>query len=52
MNADITPCMLKDYANRLGYELSDEDCAEIIETSYEGETAKEAVNDFLNAFER
>jgi hypothetical protein len=43
---------LKDYASRLGYELSDEDCAEIIATSYDGETAKEAVNDFLNAFER
>ena len=43
---------LKDYASRLGYEISDEDCVEIIETSYEGETAKEAVIDFLNAFER
>lgn len=43
---------LKDYASRLGYEISDEDCAEIIATSYDGETAKEAVIDFLNAFER
>ncbi len=43
---------LKDHASRLGYELSDEDCADIIATSYDGETAKEAVNDFLNAFER
>jgi hypothetical protein len=44
--------MLKDYAKRLGYELSDTDCLEIIETTYEGETAKEAVDDFLSAFER
>jgi hypothetical protein len=43
---------LKDHANRLGYELSDEDCAEILATTFEGETAKEAVNDFLSAFER
>ena len=43
---------LKDYAKRLRYELSEEDCAEIIATSYEGETASEAVNDYLNAFER
>lgn len=48
----ITISSLKDYAKRLGYELSDEDCAEIIETSYDGETASEAVNDFLDAFER
>jgi hypothetical protein len=48
----LTSDKLKDRAKRLGYELSDEDCAEIIATSFEGETAKEAVSDFLNAFER
>lgn len=43
---------LKAYALFLGYVLSDEDCTEIISTSYKGETVKEAVNDFLNAYER
>lgn len=48
----LTHDNLKEYASRLGYELSDEDCDEIIATTYEGETAKEAVSDFLSAFER
>lgn len=43
---------LKSIAGHLGYELTDADCAEIISTSYEGETAKQAVNDFLDAYER
>jgi hypothetical protein len=43
---------LKAYALNLGYELSDEDCTEIVSTSYEGETVKDAVNDFLDAYER
>jgi hypothetical protein len=43
---------LKAYAATLGYELSDDDCTEIISTSYDGETVKEAVNDFLDAYER
>lgn len=43
---------IKTYAKSLGYELSDDDCAEIISTSYEGETVREAVNDFLDAYER
>jgi len=43
---------LKAYAANLGYELSDDDCTEIISTSYDGETVEEAVNDFLDAYER
>jgi hypothetical protein len=43
---------LKEFALSLGYTLADEDCEEIISTSYEGETVQQAVNDFLNAFER
>jgi hypothetical protein len=42
---------LKNYANILGYELSDEDCAEIIRTSYAEESVSEAVEDFLRAYE-
>jgi len=48
----LTHDNLKEYASRLGYELSDELCDRIIATSYEGETAKEAVRDFLSAYER
>jgi hypothetical protein len=43
---------IKAYASSLGYEFTDEDCADIIGTSYEGETVEHAVNDFLDAFER
>jgi hypothetical protein len=43
---------IKAYALSLGYEFTDEDCADIIGTSYEGETVEHAVNDFLDAFER
>lgn len=43
---------IKSYSLALGYVLTDEDCADIIEDSYEGETVENAVNDFLNAYER
>jgi hypothetical protein len=42
---------LKQYALTLGYELSNYDCVEIIETSQKGETIQEAVTDYLNAYE-
>ena len=42
---------LKEYALTLGYTLSTYDCAEIIETSHDGETVQEAVTDYLNAYE-
>lgn len=42
---------LKEYALSLGYELTTYDCAEIIETSYDGETVQEAVTDYLHAYE-
>ena len=42
---------IKEYARTLGYEFSDEDCAEIIRTSYAEETISEAVHDFLDAYE-
>lgn len=43
---------IKAIGKQLGYELNDEDCQEIIDTSYEGELVSEAVDDFLNAYER
>ena len=43
---------IKAYALTMGFEFSDYDCEEIISTSHEGETVAEAVNDFLNAYER
>ena len=43
---------LKMYAQSLGFTLSNRDCYDIITTSYEGETVNDAVDDFLNAYER
>jgi hypothetical protein len=43
---------LKTCAENLGYELSDSDCLDIIETSFNGETVLEAINDYLDAYER
>jgi hypothetical protein len=43
---------LKEFALSLGYTLADEDCEEILSTTFEGESVEKAVNDFLNAYER
>lgn len=43
---------IKKYALYLGYEFTDEDCDELRADTYEGETVKDAVNDFLDAYER
>ena len=43
---------IQEFAKILGYTLSDDDCIEILETSYDGETCEHAVNDFLDAYER
>jgi hypothetical protein len=45
-------CRLIEYAALLGYQLSENDCRAIIDTRRESETIEEAVNDFLDAFER
>jgi hypothetical protein len=42
---------IKQYALSLGYTLTSYDCAEIIETSHDGETVQEAVTDYLHAYE-
>jgi hypothetical protein len=46
----MTHQQIKDFASSLGYEFSDEDCQEIISTSYDGETVEHAVQDFLDAY--
>ncbi len=43
---------IKKYALSLGYEFTDEDCDELRADTYEGETVEDAVNDFLDAYER
>lgn len=48
----MKPEDIKAIGKLLGYELNDEDCQEIIDTAYEGELVSEAVDDFLNAYER
>ncbi len=52
MKTNISIFNLKEYANSIGYELSNDDCVEILNTSYDGETTKQAVDDYLSAFER
>jgi len=47
----LTDENLMDYAWRLGYRLSPEDCDEIRLTAYAGETVAHAVKDFLSAYE-
>ena len=42
---------LKQCALELGYELTDEDCADILKDSYAGETVWDATTDWLNAWE-
>jgi len=42
---------IKKVAWNLGYEFDDRDCAEIIATSFDGETAEQAVKDFIDAYE-
>lgn len=43
---------IKAYALSMGFEFSDDDCEELIATSHPGETVQEAVNDYLDAYER
>ena len=54
---DCTNKEIKDYADSLGYDFSNEDCMEIRRPvapfhNPGKETLEEAVNDFLNAYER
>jgi len=47
----LTDENLMDYAYRLGFCFTPEDCDEIRRTSYQGETVSHAVKDFISAFE-
>jgi hypothetical protein len=42
---------VKLYGNKLGYELSIDECIDIIDTSYPWETVENMVEDWLNANE-
>lgn len=51
---DATNKQIQDYAARLGYEFTDEDCDELKNTRApwnDTETVGEAVDDFIRAFE-
>ena len=48
----MTTEQIKNYALSLGYEFTDDDCQELLEGIFEGETLEDAVNDYLNAYER
>lgn len=44
---------IKTFTDNLGYTFTDEDCQEIRETQvFPDETVEQAVNDFLDAYER
>ena len=47
----MTADEIKKVAWNLGYEFSEQDCAEIMATSFKGETAEHAVRDFIDAYE-
>ena len=49
---DATNEEIKTYALSKGYIFSDDDCQELINGAFEGETLREAINDYLSAFER
>lgn len=51
-NPNLKPKAVISYAASLGYVFTESDAREIIETSYPTETVEEAVNDYLDAFER
>jgi hypothetical protein len=42
---------IKAYSSKLGYELSIDECIDIIDTSYPWESIENAVEDWLNAYE-
>lgn len=48
----MTDDAIKEYALSLGYDFNEQDCDELRAESYDGETVEDAVNDYLNAYER
>ena len=49
---DATNDEIKKEVLKMGYIFSDDDCEELRGSSFEGETIKEALNDYLSAYER
>jgi hypothetical protein len=47
----MTTTEVINYAAKGGYQLTEDDAAEIVSTSYSGESVRNAVIDYLNAFE-
>jgi len=50
--AELLEQKISEYAAAMGYQLSPDDCKEIIATPTHGETVEAVVNDFLDAYER
>jgi hypothetical protein len=50
--ANTTNEQVKAYAEKMGYTFLDEDCEHLRAESFKGETLKQAINDYLNAYER
>ena len=49
---ELIPSNIIKYAKSLGYVLTNEDCYDIMSTAVENETVQNAVNDYLDAYER
>jgi hypothetical protein len=49
---DATNEQIKTYALSKGYIFTNADCEELKNNSFEGETLREAIEDYLSAFER
>lgn len=49
---DATNEQIKAYALSKGYTFDDVDCDDVRAASFEGETLREAVDDYLSAYER
>ncbi len=49
---DATNEQIKSEAAKKGYTFTDADCNELKNGSFEGETLRESIEDYLNAYER
>lgn len=49
---DATNDEIKQAVLKMGYIFNDDDCEDLRGSSFEGETIKEALNDYLSAYER
>ena len=51
-STELTNDNIKAYAKSLGYDFDDESCDALRAESHDGETVGQAVNDYLDAYER